>query len=216
MWCKTGPDLIWMAWSGQMHLAWKQASVHESSGLVLAECNAHYQFTIFRFNCVLSQTAARIILHKISPFPIWFRLTASGFRLNRSGPEAGQSARITGPASGPCLWADPDRMWIRSGVFTGPSIPVYFMCSRHTCEQTDPDLHSLGRVVDKGDPDDLGLGVDKGADVGVEDLDVHAQRQLASGHAQCRGLRSRQTHRLSLSDTQKKLSPKNVPTHQEQ
>ena len=40
--------------------------------------------------------------------------------------------------------------------------------------QTDPDLHSLGRVVDKGDPDDLGLGVDEGADVGVEDLDVHA------------------------------------------
>lgn len=88
-------------------------------------------------------------------------------------------------------------------MFTGHSILIYFICGRHTHEQTDPDLHGLGQVVDKGDPNDLGLGVDEGADVGVENLDVHAQRQLASGHAQCRGLRSKQTHRLSLSDTQK-------------
>ena len=39
--CKTGPaDLIWAAWPGfgQMDLIQKQASVQESSGLVLAEC----------------------------------------------------------------------------------------------------------------------------------------------------------------------------------
>ena len=39
--CKTGPDPIWMAWSGfsQTHLAQKQASVQELSDLVLAERN---------------------------------------------------------------------------------------------------------------------------------------------------------------------------------
>ena len=45
---KKGPDYIvqnrqnpiWMAWSGfgQMHVVWKQVSVQESLGLVLAEC----------------------------------------------------------------------------------------------------------------------------------------------------------------------------------
>ena len=44
---------------------------------VLAECKAHYQFPIFRFDCILSQTA-RIILCKTSPFLIWFWLTVSG------------------------------------------------------------------------------------------------------------------------------------------
>ena len=41
--CKTGPDLIWMAWSGfgQTHLVQKQVGVHESLGLVLAECKQH-------------------------------------------------------------------------------------------------------------------------------------------------------------------------------
>ena len=46
--CKTGPYLIWMAWSGfgQMHLIWKQASVQELSGLVLAE--RHQPATSFK------------------------------------------------------------------------------------------------------------------------------------------------------------------------
>ena len=84
--CKTSLDPIWMAclYFGQMHLVRKQASVQESSGLVLAERNRHatsfptfrlklhtstdgpgsgrtqpacYQFPIFRFSCTLPQTA---------------------------------------------------------------------------------------------------------------------------------------------------------------
>ena len=38
---------------------------------------------------------------------------------NGSGPEASRFARITRPASGQCFPADPDRMRIGSGVFTG-------------------------------------------------------------------------------------------------
>ena len=39
--CNTRLNPIWMAWSGfgQKHLVRKQASVHDSLGLVLAECN---------------------------------------------------------------------------------------------------------------------------------------------------------------------------------
>ena len=38
---------------------------------------------------------------------------------NGSGPEASQCARIIRPASGHCFPADPDRMLIGSGMFTG-------------------------------------------------------------------------------------------------
>ena len=38
---------------------------------------------------------------------------------NGSGPEASQCARITGPSSGQCFPADPDRIRIRSGMLTG-------------------------------------------------------------------------------------------------
>ena len=38
---------------------------------------------------------------------------------NGSGPEASRCARITRPTSGPCFQADPDRMRIGSGMFTG-------------------------------------------------------------------------------------------------
>ena len=38
---------------------------------------------------------------------------------NGSGPEASRCARIIRPASGQCFPADPDRMRIGSGIFTG-------------------------------------------------------------------------------------------------
>ena len=38
---------------------------------------------------------------------------------NGSGPEASRCARIIRPASGQCCQADPDRMRIGSGMFTG-------------------------------------------------------------------------------------------------
>ena len=38
---------------------------------------------------------------------------------NGSGPEASRCARVVRPASGQCFPADPDRMRIRSGMFTG-------------------------------------------------------------------------------------------------
>ena len=38
---------------------------------------------------------------------------------NGSGPEATRCTRITRPASGQCIPADPDRMRIGSGMFTG-------------------------------------------------------------------------------------------------
>ena len=41
------------------------------------------------------------------------------FGPNGSGPEASRCARIIRPASGQCFPADPDRMRIGSGMFTG-------------------------------------------------------------------------------------------------
>ena len=43
---------------------------------------------------------------------------------NGSGPEASQCARIIRPASGQCFPADPDRMRIGSGMFTGDRLIV--------------------------------------------------------------------------------------------
>ena len=38
---------------------------------------------------------------------------------NRSNPEANRYASIIWPTFGQCFWANLDRMWIRSGMFTG-------------------------------------------------------------------------------------------------
>ena len=78
--CKTGPDPIWMAWSGfsQTHLLRKQAGVQGSSGPVSGRRQpARYQFPTFGLGCVLQQTA-RIMLCETSPDPILFWLTVSG------------------------------------------------------------------------------------------------------------------------------------------
>ena len=80
----------------------------------------------FRLGSVISQTS-RIILCKTSPDPIQFWLTASGFGPNGSGPEASRCATIIRPASGQCFRADPDRMRIGSGMFTGRPIRFTLM-----------------------------------------------------------------------------------------
>ena len=125
--CKTDPDPIWMAWSGfgQTHLVWKQAHVQESSGPVSGRTQlARYQFPIFRLGSVLPQTS-RIILCKISDLVLadcvrfWAKRIRSGSKPNGSGPEASQCAKIIRSASGNCFPADPDRMRIGSGMFTG-------------------------------------------------------------------------------------------------
>ena len=120
--CKTGPDPMWMTWSGfgQTHLVWKQAGVQESSGPVSGRKQpARYQFLTFRLGSVLPQTS-RTTLWKTSPVPIWFWLiVCARFGPNGSGPEASRCARTIRPASGQRFRADPGRVQIGSGLFTG-------------------------------------------------------------------------------------------------
>ena len=78
---------------------------------------ARYQFPTFRLGSVLPQMS-RKLLCKTSPDPIKFWLTVR-FWPNGSGPEASQCARIIRPASGQRHPADPERMRIESGKFTG-------------------------------------------------------------------------------------------------
>ena len=114
---KEGMDPIWMAWSGfgQTHLFWKQAGVQESPGLVSGRTQpARYQFPTFRLGYVLPQTS-RITLCKTSPDPIYFWLTVSGF--GQTDPVRKQAG--VQESSGQCFLADPDRMRIGSGMFTG-------------------------------------------------------------------------------------------------
>ena len=56
---------------------------------------------------------------KTSPDPIGFWLTVSGFGQTDPVRKANRCARISRPASGQRFRADPDRMRIRSGMFTG-------------------------------------------------------------------------------------------------
>ena len=119
--CKTDPYPIWVAWSGfgQTHLVWKQAGEQESSGPVSGRtqparrCVSHFQ-TRFHFstevqdNIVQNQPGSDLVL------PDCVRFWPNG-----SGPEASRCATIIRPASGQCFPADPDRMPIGSGMFTG-------------------------------------------------------------------------------------------------
>ena len=115
--CKTDPDPMWTVWSwfGQTHLVWRQAGVQESSGPVSGRTQpvSHFQ-TRFRYstdvpdNTVQNQPGSDSVLADCVRF--W---------PNRSGPEASQCARIVRPVSGQCFPADPDRMRMGSGMFTG-------------------------------------------------------------------------------------------------
>ena len=128
---RTDPNSIWMAWSGfgQTHLVWKQAGVKKSSGPVSGRTQtARYQFPIFKFGSVLSQTS-RIILCKTSPDPDLVLADCVRFWPNGSGPEASRCARIIRPAFGQCFPDDPDidRMRIGSGMFTGTGNDVSYL-----------------------------------------------------------------------------------------
>ena len=122
--CKTDPGPIWMAWSGfdQTHLVRIQAGVQESSGPVLTECNRPATSFPLSDSVAFFLRRARINMCKSSPGPIKFCLIVSGFWPNGSGPEASHCATIIRPASGQCFPADPDRMRIGYGMFTGSLI----------------------------------------------------------------------------------------------
>ena len=79
--CKTGPDPIWMAWSGfsQTHLVRKQAGVQESSSPILAERNRPATSFPLSDKVAFSHKTTRIILCQTSPDPIRFWLNVSGF-----------------------------------------------------------------------------------------------------------------------------------------
>ena len=97
----------------------KQAGVHESSGPVSDRTQpVSNQFPTFRLGSVLPETSRNNIVQNQPGSDL---VLADCARLwpNRSGPEASRSARIIRPASGQCFPANPDRMRIVSGMFTG-------------------------------------------------------------------------------------------------
>ena len=92
--------------------------------------------------CWFLPQTARIILCKTSLDLIWFWLTGSGIDQmdDGSSPEASLCARIIGPASGQCFWANLDQMWIRSGRFTGKMLGIQCValawhCTLSSCIQ---------------------------------------------------------------------------------
>ena len=101
---------------GQTHLVWKQAGIlgpgfwQDATGPLPV---SHFE-TRFRSsadvpdNTVPCQPGSDLVLADCVRF--W---------PNGSGPEASQCARIIRLVSGQCFPADPDRMRIESGMFTG-------------------------------------------------------------------------------------------------
>ena len=117
--CKTDPDPMWMSWSGfgQTHRVRKLVGVQESSGPVSGRTKqARYRFqTRFRSsgtdvpdNIVQNQRGSGLVLADCARF--W---------PNGPGPEASRCARIIRSASGQCFPADPERIRIGYGMFTG-------------------------------------------------------------------------------------------------
>ena len=105
---KTGPDPIWMIWSGFGHtdLVQKQAGVQESSGPVLAELNkASYQLPRFHTRSRASTDGPD---HTVQNQPVsdWVLAVCVGFWPDGSGPEVSRCARIIGPASGQSFRGD--------------------------------------------------------------------------------------------------------------
>ena len=121
MLCKTGPNPIWMAWwgFGQTHLVQKQVTVQESSGSVVAE--RYRPDTSFPLSHPVAFFHRRPGSYCAKPARIRF---SSGWLCQvfaeriRSGSNT-RCASIIWLASGQPFRADPDRMRIRSGMFTG-------------------------------------------------------------------------------------------------
>ena len=119
MLCKTNLDPVCMAWSGfgQTDLVWKQAGVQKPPGLVSGRMNpACYEFPLSDLD---SCTDGPDHIMQNQPGSDRFWLTVSGFGQNGHSPEACWGARVIWPTSGQCFRADPDQMWIGSGMFTG-------------------------------------------------------------------------------------------------
>ena len=105
--------------SGQTHLVLKLAGVQKSSGPVSGRTQpARYQFPSFRLCSVFSTDVPDNIVQNKARSDL-VMADCVRFWPNGSGPEASQCARIIRPASGQCFRADPDRMQIGSGMFTG-------------------------------------------------------------------------------------------------
>ena len=108
---RTGPDPIWMTWSGlgQTHLVKKQAGVQKSTGPVLTERNWPAISFLLSDSVVFFQRRPESYCSK----PARIRLVLADcvrFWPNGSGPEASQYTRFIGPASGQRFRANPDRI----------------------------------------------------------------------------------------------------------
>ena len=109
--CKTGPDSIWMAWSGlgQTHLVRKQAGVQKSTGPVWAERNWPAISFPLLDSVVFFQRRPESYCSK----PSRTRLVLADcvrFWPNGSGPEASRCARFIRPASGQRFRVSSDRI----------------------------------------------------------------------------------------------------------
>ena len=116
----TGPDSIWMAWSGcgQTHLVLKQACVQKSSGLVLSERDRPATSFPLSHSAAFFHNRPGSYCATSAPDTIWFWLSVR-FGSNGSSPEASRYARITRSVSGHRFRANPDRTRIGLGLFTG-------------------------------------------------------------------------------------------------
>ena len=120
--CKTDPDPIWMAWSwfcpnaSGLEASWCLGMIwtgfwQDATGLLPV---SHFQ-TRFRF---FTDVLDNIV--ETSPDPNYVVLAdCVRFWPNGSDPKGNRCTRIIRPASGQCFPANPDRMWIESGMFTG-------------------------------------------------------------------------------------------------
>ena len=119
---KTDPEPIWMVWSGSGLEASRCAGIigpgfWQDATVPLPV--SHFQ-TRFRSstdipdNIVPNQPGSDLVLADY--VKVW---------PNGSGPEASRCARIIRPASGQCFRADPDRIRIGSGMFTGDLLMPY-------------------------------------------------------------------------------------------
>ena len=120
--CKTDPDPVWMAWS----VFWPNKTGLEASWCAGIIWPGFWQDATGLLTVSLFQTrfcSSTDVLDNIvetSPDPNYVVLAdCVRFWPNGSDPKGNLCARIIRPASGQCLPADPDRMRIGSGMFTG-------------------------------------------------------------------------------------------------
>ena len=106
---------------GQTHLVWKLAGVQESSGPVSGRTQPACYLKVSHFQTRL-QSSTDVLDHIVQPGSDLVLADSVRFWPNGSGLESNRCARIIRPASGLCFPADPDRMRIGSGMFTGSNV----------------------------------------------------------------------------------------------